>query len=69
MWVLFNPFFMFSNFYQLDFHKEMFAWHYQIYNEASTNLLPPKTIGYGYRKCMFADFLIKYIDPPNGVHC
>ena len=26
-------------------------------------------VGYGYWKCMFVDFLIGYICPPNCVHC
>ena len=62
---------MFSNFYQLDLHNKTrvalanLQWNIcknQIENQTSS------LFSYGYQKCMFVDFLIGYIGPPNCVH-
>ena len=57
---------MFSNFYQLDLHKQTCValanlWkHQQQLNWKRKHLL-----SYGYHKCIFDDSLIEYIGPPN----
>ena len=52
-------------------HTTKLVLHWQIYDEgiAKIGLISrPPWFSYGYRKCMFVDFLAKYISPPNWVH-
>ena len=67
MWVLLGSFFTFSNFYRLESHSKKCVALANLLWNICKKLHPPLS-SYGYWKCMFVDFLIGYVGPPNYAH-
>ena len=65
MWVLLNWFFMFLQLLPIRSPQRNFRLHYKsMLKHRQKSDLP--RFSYGYRKCMFVDFLIEYMDPPHS---
>jgi len=66
MWVLFGLFYMFSNFYRLDFHNETFVALANLQQCFSQNWTSPILVVVIRSACLF-DSLTKYTGPPNCI--